>query len=128
MEKRNGFLFVCGKSYNYINKVMAGEINPFEPEPIYEKNLFTDFKKMEGEMARFGDIFFRDFVQINGDYYMLDMRFTPDAGNECMAFYCNRQGEVISGLEAWSKRGMRLTRSEFNKCKREFISYMKRKH
>lgn len=23
---------------------------------------------------RFGDIFFRDFVQINGDYYMLDMR------------------------------------------------------
>ena len=77
-------------------------------------------------MDRFGDMFFRNFVQINGDYYMLDMRFTPDAGNECMAFYCNRQGEVTSGLEAWSKRGMRLTRSEFNKCKHDFIEYMKK--
>lgn len=128
MEKRNGFLFVCGKSYNYINKVMAGEINPFEPEPIYEKNLFTDFKKMEGEMARFGDIFFRDFVQINGDYYMLDMRHTLDAGNECMAFRCAKYGEVTSGEDVWSKRGMMLTRREFDKCKREFISYMKRMH
>ena len=76
---------------------------------------------------RFGDIFFRDFVEINGIFYMLDMRHTMDAGNECMAFYCNRQGEVTSGLEAWSKRGKRLTRSEFNQCKQDFIEYMEKK-
>ena len=77
---------------------------------------------------KFGDIFFRDFVEINGTYYMLDMRHTWDAGNECMAFRCAKSGEVTSGEDVWSKRGMRLTRGEFNKCKREFISYMKRKH
>lgn len=31
-------------------------------------------------MDRFGDIFFRDFVEINGIWYMLDMRHTLDAG------------------------------------------------
>lgn len=79
-------------------------------------------------MDRFGDIFFRDFVQINGDYYMLDMRHTLDAGNECMAFRCAKSGEGTSWEDVWSKRGMMLTRREFNKCKREFISYLKSKH
>ena len=46
---------------------------------------------------RFGDIFFRDFVEVNGIYYMLDMRHTLDAGNECMAFRCAKSGEVTSG-------------------------------
>ena len=77
---------------------------------------------------RFGDIFFRDFVEVNGTYYMLDMRHTWDAGNEFMVFRCAKSGEVTSGEDVWSKRGMMLTRREFNKCKREFISYIKRKH
>lgn len=75
----------------------------------------------------FGDIFFRDFVEVDGTYYMLDMRHTWDAGNEFMAFRCAKSGEVTSGEDVWSKRGMMLTRSEFNKCKREFIEYMKKK-
>jgi len=77
---------------------------------------------------RFGDIFFRDFVEVNGTYYMLDMRHTWDAGTECMAFRCAKSGEGTSWEDVWSKRGMMLTRREFNKCKREFISYMKSKH
>ena len=77
---------------------------------------------------RFGDIFFRDFVEVNGTYYMLDMRHTWDAGNEFMAFQCARPGEPCNRNDVWSKRGMMLTRREFNKCKREFISYMKSKH
>lgn len=77
---------------------------------------------------RFGDIFFRDFVEVNGTYYMLDMRHTWDAGTECMAFRCAKPGEGTSWEDVWSKRGMMLTRREFNKCKREFISYMKSKH
>ena len=75
---------------------------------------------------RFGDIFFRDFVEINGIFYMLDMRHTMDAGNECMAFRCAKSGEVTSGEDVWSKRGMMLTRHEFNKCKREFRDHIQK--
>lgn len=49
---------------------------------------------------RFGDIFFRDFVEINGIWYMLDMRHTMDAGNECMAFRCAKSG----GGDIWRGR------------------------
>lgn len=77
---------------------------------------------------RFGDIFFRDFVEVNGTYYMLDMRHTWDAGNEFMAFRCAKSGEVTSGEDVWSKRGMMLTRREFNKCKREFMEDMRRRN
>ena len=77
---------------------------------------------------KFGDIFFRDFVEINGIFYMLDMRHTMDAGNECMAFRCAKSGEVTSGEDVWSKRGMMLTRREFNKCKREFMEDMRRRN
>ena len=72
--------------------------------------------------------FSREYVKIDGTLYLLDMRHTWDAGNECMAFRCAKSGEVTSGEDVWSKRGMMLTRREFNKCKREFISYMKSKH
>lgn len=75
---------------------------------------------------KFGDIFFRDFVEINGVFYMIDMRHTLDAGNECMAFRCAKSGEVTSGEDVWSKRGMMLTRCEFNKCKREFRNYIQK--
>ena len=75
---------------------------------------------------RFGDIFFRDFVEVNGTYYMLDMRHTWDAGNECMAFKCAKSGEVTSGEDVWSKRGMDLTSREFNKCKREFRDHIQK--
>lgn len=59
---------------------------------------------------------------------MIDMRHTIDAGNECMAFRCAKSGEVTSGEDVWSKRGMMLTRREFNKCKREFMEDMRRRN
>ena len=68
---------------------------------------------------------YRDIVEINGKHYLLDMRYTADHGNECMAFPCSPTGDVTGWLEAWSKNGMELTEEEFEKCKREFISYMK---
>lgn len=73
---------------------------------------------------RFGDIFFRDFVRVKGTWYMLDMRFTPDAGNECMAFLCARPGEPRNGNDVWSQRGMPLTEQAFKACRKEFIAYM----
>lgn len=75
---------------------------------------------------RFGDIFFRDFVEVNGTYYMLDMRYTWDAGNECMAFKCDFDGNVLSSEDVWVKHGMPLTQKEMDKCCSEFIHYMKR--
>lgn len=74
------------------------------------------------------EIFFRDFVRVKGTWYMLDMRFTQDAGNECMAFQCARPGEPCNRNDVWSKRGMQLTRREFNKCKREFMEDMRRRN
>lgn len=67
---------------------------------------------------------YRDVVEINGKRYLLDMRYTADHGNECMAFPCSSDGDVTGWLEAWPKNGMELTEEEFEKCKREFISYM----
>ncbi len=69
-----------------------------------------------------------EFVQIDGTLYLLDMRHTLEYGNECMAFECNGLGKVKSVMDVWAKRGIALTNNEFEKCKREFISYMKRNH
>lgn len=70
---------------------------------------------------------FRDVLEVNGNCYLLDMRYTADHGNECMAFPCSSAGDVTSWLEAWAKDGMELTEEEFKKCKREFVEYMKGK-
>lgn len=67
---------------------------------------------------------YRDVVEINGKHYLLDMRYTADHGNECMAFPCSSTGDVTSWLETWAKDGMELTEEEFAQCKREFIGYM----
>ena len=69
---------------------------------------------------------FREVVYFDGEFYLLDMRYTLDAGNECMAFECNGLGKVKSVLDVWAKRGIALTKNEFNKCKREFMEYMRR--
>lgn len=72
------------------------------------------------------EIFFRDFVRVKGTWYMLDMRFTMDAGNECLAFRCAKPGEPCDANDVWSQRGMPLTEKAFKERKREFIKYMQR--
>lgn len=68
---------------------------------------------------------FREVVFFDGEFYLVDMRYTLDAGNECMAFECNGLGKVKSVMDVWAKRGIALTKNEFEKCKREFINYMR---
>ena len=77
---------------------------------------------MKGGIMREGDIWFREFVKVNHKIYMLDMRWTPDAGTECMAFRCSRRGEPFYRYDVCQKNGMNLTRREFEKCKKEFIA------
>lgn len=69
--------------------------------------------------------FSREYVKIDGTLYLLDMRHTLEYGNECMAFECNGLGKVKSVMDVWAKRGIALTKNEFEKCKHEFINYMK---
>lgn len=69
---------------------------------------------------------FREVVYFDGEFYLLDMRYTWDAGNECMAFRCDFDGNVLSSDDVWVKRGMPLTQKEMDKCCSEFTHYMKR--
>lgn len=69
---------------------------------------------------------FREVVYFDGEVYLLDMRYTFDAGSECMAFRCDFDGNVLSSEDVWVKHGMPLTQKEMNKCCSEFIHYMKR--
>lgn len=69
---------------------------------------------------------FRETVFFDGEFYLLDMRYTLDAGNECMAFRCDFDGNVLSSEDVWVKHGMPLTQEEMNKCCSEFVHYMKR--
>ena len=69
---------------------------------------------------------FSQMVFFDGTLYLLDMRYTPDSGNECMAFRCDADGNVLSWGDVWVKHGMPLTQKEMNKCCSEFVHYMKR--
>ena len=69
---------------------------------------------------------FREVVYFDGEFYLLDMRYTLDAGNECMAFRCDANGDVLSSEDVWVKNGMPLTQKKMDKCCSEFIHYMKR--
>lgn len=69
---------------------------------------------------------FSQMVFFDGTLYLLDMRYTPDAGNECMAFRCDADGNVLSWDDVWVKHGMPLTQKEMNKCCSEFVHYMKK--
>lgn len=70
--------------------------------------------------------FSSEYVKIDGTLYLLDMRHTLEYGNECMAFGCDFDGNVLSSEDVWVKHGMPLTRKEMDKCCSEFIHYMKR--
>lgn len=72
--------------------------------------------------------FSREYVKIDGTLYLLDMRHTLEYGNECMAFECNGLGKVKSVMDVWAKRGIALTKNEFEKCKREFMEDMRRRN
>lgn len=69
---------------------------------------------------------FHEVVFFDGEFYLLDMRYTLDAGNECMAFRCDFDGNVLSSDDVWVKHEMPLTQKEMDKCCSEFVHYMKR--
>lgn len=69
---------------------------------------------------------FRRVVYFDGKFYLLDMRYTLDAGNECMAFKCDSDGNVLSSDDVWVKHGMSLTQKEMDKCCSEFVHYTNR--
>lgn len=47
---------------------------------------------------------FRDVLEVNGNCYLLDMRYTADHGNECMAFRVH----LPAMLQAGWRHGQRM--------------------
>lgn len=114
------------------------ELAPFLP-PNDSKPLYRFLLNRKNEMSKLLCVVrevkemiftieraFSQMVFFDGTLYLLDMRYTPDAGNECMAFRCDADGNVLSWDDVWVKHGMPLTQKEMNKCCSEFSHYMKR--
>lgn len=53
-------------------------------------------------------------------YYWFDLRDTPDAGTECMAFRCNAKGRVTNWHELYCRRGLPVSSESLMGCIREF--------
>lgn len=90
---------------------------------------WTDFPEEILEMGRkFGHepdgytgIWYRGIAKVKGKLYLADLRWTPDAGNECMIFRCNKDGKVIeSGRSYYSRRGIPLAIASLIKCIDDF--------
>lgn len=66
-------------------------------------------------------LWFRSIFKVKGKIYLADLRWAPDAGNECMIFRCDKDGNVIeSGRSYYSRRGLPLTLHSLLKCVDEF--------
>lgn len=67
-------------------------------------------------------LWFRVISKVNGKRYLADLRWTPDAGNECMIFKCNKNGTVRiwGATSCYSKRGIPLTMHSILKCIDDF--------
>lgn len=66
-------------------------------------------------------LYFRAITQVKGKSYLADLRWTPDAGNECMIFRCDKDGNVLeSGRSYYSRRDVPLTLHSLLKCIDDF--------
>nr|DAL57008.1 MAG TPA_asm: hypothetical protein [Bacteriophage sp.] len=53
-------------------------------------------------------LWFRAISKVKGKSYLADLRWTPDAGNECMIFYSDACGNVRSGKDVFSRSGLEI--------------------
>ncbi len=66
-------------------------------------------------------LWFRAISKVKGKLYLADLRWAPDAGNECMIFRCDKDGNVIeSGRSYYSRCGLPLLIHSLLKCIDEF--------
>lgn len=66
-------------------------------------------------------LWLRAISKVKGKSYLADLRWTPDAGNECMIFRCDKDGNVVeSGRSYYSRRGLPLTTHSILKCIDDF--------
>lgn len=66
-------------------------------------------------------LWFQVICKVKGKSYLADLRWTPDAGNECMIFRCDKDGSVIeSGRSYYSRRGIPLSPRSLIKCIDDF--------
>lgn len=66
-------------------------------------------------------LWYRGIAKVKGKLYLADLRWIPDAGNECMIFRCDKDGNVLeSGRSYYSRRGIPLTTHSLLKCIDDF--------
>lgn len=86
------------------------------PEEILEMG-----RKFGHEPNAATGLWFRSIFKVKGKIYLADLRWAPDAGNECMIFRCDKDGSVIeSGRSYYSRRGIPLTIHSILKCIDDF--------
>lgn len=66
-------------------------------------------------------LWFQASVKVKGKTYLADLRWTPDEGNECMIFRCDKDGNILeSGRSYYSRRDIPLTTHGLLKCIDDF--------
>lgn len=78
-------------------------------------------RKFGHEPDGYTGIWYRGIAKVKGKLYLADLRWTPDAGNECKIFRCDKDGNIIeSGKSYYSKRGIPLAPRSLIKCIDDF--------
>lgn len=67
-------------------------------------------------------LWYQASCKVKGKTYLADLRWTPDEGNECMIFKCNKNGTVRiwGATSCYSRRGIPLTTHSILKCIDDF--------
>lgn len=66
-------------------------------------------------------LWYRCIAKVKDKSYLADLRWTPDAGTECMIFRCDKDGNVLeSGRSYYSRRGIPLSLRILIKCIDDF--------
>lgn len=74
-------------------------------------------------------IWYRGIANVKGKLYLADLRWTPDAGNECMIFRCDKDGNVLeSGRSYYSRRDIPLSPRSLIMCIDDFAKEEQNEH
>ena len=60
-------------------------------------------------------------IQRDGQWYYIDLTEIPHYASECMAFHCDKTGEMTSYCEVFTRRGAPVTAKALEKLIDEFM-------
>lgn len=85
------------------------------------KEILERGRKFGYAPDHYTSFWYRGIAKVKGKLYLADLRWTLDAGIECMIFRCDKDGNVLeSGRSYYSRRGIPLTTHGLLKCIDDF--------